>query len=85
MHGPSNPPFTWTVRATRCRRSATPAIAASRRRCEATRTVKLDTALHALVVIDDVVGDADHELAVRYTLPPGAELQALERRRPAWW
>ena len=42
---------------------------------EITRTVRLDTALHGLVVIDDVAGEADHRLSARYTLPPGAEVE----------
>ena len=61
------PRHTFTVGHTGYRRLAAPV--------EVTRTVQLDTALHALVVIDDVAGDADHELAARYTLPPGAELE----------
>lgn len=43
-----------------------------------TRTVRLDTATHALLVIDEVAARAEHELSTRYTLPPGAAV-ALDR------
>jgi hypothetical protein len=41
---------------------------------EVARTVRLDTERHALHVVDEVVARDEHELSLRFTLPPGAEL-----------